>query len=95
MTSNPVDERAPDRGSIDRATDGAPADERSHRLEAALAELGVHAQVESRDALAIIALTDDASPSLAVELRRACVREAQRAGFTHIALEIAPRPRAR
>lgn len=64
-------------------------DARAHALELALAELRVAARVEARDSLAIIVLSDD-SPPLDAILRRACVREAQRAGFTHAALEIAP-----
>lgn len=94
-----VDAPSPDRNddrSPSRAKEPAPevVDERARSLEAAIAELGLKARVESRDALAIVALTDDASPSLDAVLRRACAREAQRVGFTHIALEISPRPQA-
>lgn len=86
-----VDDRSPS-----RAKEPAPGvvDERARRLEAAIAELGLQARVESRDALAIIALADDTSPPLDAVIRRACVREAQRVGFTHVALEISPRPQA-
>jgi hypothetical protein len=68
----------------------------AHALAAALEAIGVRADVEVRDRLAILlpvsgsdiaALTDD-------DTRRQAVALAKREGFTHLTLEIRPAARA-
>ncbi len=53
------------------------------------AELGLRAHVEARGALAILLLSGD-TLALDPAARRASVRAAQEAGFTHVAVEVAP-----
>lgn len=77
-----------ERESAGTATVPESDDERAERLRRALTDLGLDARVEARSNLAVLTLAPH-SGALAPTLRRACVREAQLAGFTHVALEIA------
>ena len=71
------------------ARDQSALDQRVQQLERSLLLVGVRARVEARATLAIIMLAEGNAP-LDATTRRACVRAAQEAGFTHVAVEIDP-----
>ncbi len=62
---------------------------RAQRLEHALRASGLRVSVEARASLAILVLAPDGH-GLDSTARRECVRAALAAGFTHVAVEIAP-----
>jgi hypothetical protein len=71
--------------------DQSTQDPRVRQLEQSLLHVGLCAGVEARASLAIIRL-GDGHRALDAIARRACVRAAQEAGFTHVAIEIDPAP---
>lgn len=58
-------------------------------LQAALASLGVHGRIETRDRLAVLIATDDQATLLLDEATRdRAVRSAREHGFANLALEL-------